>query len=235
MKYCPLCKERFDEEIIKYCTKDGTELIEGEPPSFSAIPSEEDDIGQETVIRRRPDPAMSEPGSGERIVIPTSAAASEQQVRPRQAATYYPPPPPPPNTAKTVALTILGTVFVLGCGAFMFWLLQKEAPTTANNINTNPPNANLNANFDSNFNFNLNSNFNSNFNSNLNTNFNFNLNANTRPSPTPRMSPIPTPTPTPIMPPSPTPVRPTPRPAASPTPRPATTPRTGPRPPTNGN
>ncbi len=231
MKYCPLCKERFDEEIIKYCTKDGTELIDGEPPSFSAIPSEEDDIGQETVIRRRPDPGMSEPGSGERIVIPTSASAPDQHVRPRQAATYYPPPPPPPNTAKTVALTILGTVFVLGCGAFMFWLLQRDAPTTANNINTNPPNTNLNANFDSNFNFNMNSNFNS----NLNTNFNFNINANTRPSPTPRMSPIPTPSP--LIPPSPTPVRPptTPRPAASPTPRPATTPRTGPRPPTNGN
>lgn len=230
MKYCPVCNKRFDEDIIKYCTVDGTELIEGEPPSFSAIPSEEDDIGQETVIRRRPDPAMGEPGSGERIVIPTSDPAREQQVRTRQAATYYPPPPPPPNTAKTVALTILGTVFVLGCGAFMFWLLQRDAPPVANNINTNPPNANLNSNFDSNFNFNMNSNFNS----NLNTNFNFNLNANTRPSPTPspsptpRMSPIPTPSP--ITPPSPTPVRtPTPRPPASPTPR------TGPRPPTNGN
>jgi hypothetical protein len=231
MRYCPVCNKRFDEDIIKYCTIDGTELIDGDPPTFSAIPSqEEDEIGQDTVIRRR-DPAMDEPGSGERIVIPTSESAREQQVRTRPAAAYYPPPPPPPNTAKTVALTILGTVFVLGCGAFMFWLLQGDTPSNIN-VNTNAPNTNtnLNANFDSNFNFNANANYSS----NLNTNFNLNLNTNTRPSPTPRMSPIPTP----IAPPSPTPVRTpstTPRPAVSPTPRTASTPRTGPRPPTNSN
>jgi hypothetical protein len=105
MKYCPQCDERYDEEIIKFCTKDGTPLIEEEEPKFTALPSEnmepeDDDVGQETVIRRKDD-------LSERIVIPTS----EQQVRHRPAQAYYP-PPPQPSTGKTIVLTIIGTLAV---------------------------------------------------------------------------------------------------------------------------
>ena len=130
MKHCPQCGERYDEEIIHFCTKDGTPLIEEDEPNFSALPSEnleDDDAGQDTVIRRRPDAAAVPPAAqSERIVIPTSQP-EQQQVRPRPpaAAVYYP-PPREPNTAKTVVLTILGTLFVLACGAGLFWLLQKE-------------------------------------------------------------------------------------------------------------
>ena len=229
MKYCPKCSERFDEEIIKFCTKDGTPLIEDAQPSFTALPSEnvEDDFGEETVIIRKPEKT----GSGERIVIPTSQPAAEPSVRPRTAQAYYPPPPPPSNTAKTVVLTIFGTLFILACGAGLFWMLQKDKPANANvntNMNANQ-NVNLNTNvgFDSNFNFNANSNF--------NTNLNTNLNANVK-TPTPSPTTSPTPKPSPSVTPSPTA-----SPAASPTPTrpvnsvrptPTPTPRTGPRPPT---
>ena len=58
MRYCPECGERFDEDIIKFCTKDGTPLVEEDEPKFTAMPSQSgedaDDIGEETVIRRKP-------------------------------------------------------------------------------------------------------------------------------------------------------------------------------------
>ena len=232
MKYCPQCSERFDEEIIKFCTKDGTPLIEDESPSFTALPSEnvEDDLGEETVIIRKPEKT----GSGERIVIPTSQPAAVPPVRPRTAQSYVP-PPPQSNTAKTVVLTIFGTLFILACGAGLFWMLQKDKPANVNvnaNMNANQ-NVNLNTNvgFDSNFNFNTASNFNTSLNTNLNTNVK-------TPTPSPTASPSPKPSPSASPSPSPTPAAsPTPtRPANVNRPAPTPTPRTGPRPPTmSGN
>jgi hypothetical protein len=234
MRYCPECGERFDEDIIKFCTKDGTPLVEEEEPKFTAMPSqsgeETDDIGEETVIRRKPFEATSPETTPERerFVISTGEPPP-QQVRSRPSQAYYPPPPPPQNTGKVVVLTILGTILVLACGAGLFWLLQKNEPTNSNNINTNLPNLNMNLNtnlgFDSNFNFN-----------NLNTNFNMslpNLNVNlSRPTPTPR----------PSLPPRPSPVAsPMPFPSPRVTTPPSATPRIGPRPPSlsrppgNGN
>ncbi|MDQ3181201.1 MAG: hypothetical protein M3Q33_11845, partial [Acidobacteriota bacterium] len=54
MKYCPVCQTQYDEEILRFCTKDGTLLIDNNQPSFTALPSEgvRDDFGEETVIRR---------------------------------------------------------------------------------------------------------------------------------------------------------------------------------------
>src|SRR5687768_11946721 len=101
MKFCPICDARYDEEIIKFCTRDGAPLLEEGQPSFTALPSEniepspDDDLGEDTIITRKPmeaggdEPAPREPA--ERIVIPTSQAA-EQQVRQRAATAYYPPP-----------------------------------------------------------------------------------------------------------------------------------------------
>jgi hypothetical protein len=235
MKYCPICDERYDEEIIKFCTKDGTPLVDDEQPNFTALPSENveepgDDFGEETIIRRKPANAAGTGSFGspdsERIVIPTSQAR-EQEVRPR-AQVYY--PPPTPNTAKTIVLTILGTLVVLGFGAGLFWFLQKEKPANIfANINANAnQNTNLNTNlgFDSNFNFNTTGNFNASY-----SNLNANLKTPT-PSPTPKPSPSVTPSPTPAESPSPSP---TPRQTPSIRPSPSPTPRMGPRPNSNTN
>ncbi|MFT3743331.1 MAG: hypothetical protein QM785_03450 [Pyrinomonadaceae bacterium] len=246
MKYCPVCSAQYDEDVIRFCTKDGTPLLDEAQPNFTQIPSEtveDDDFGQETIIRRKPIVADDQPiaydsqGQSERIVIPTSEPQTST-VRPR-AAQGFVVPPPPPNTARTVFLTIIGTLFVLGLGVGIFWLLKKDTPANTNlNINSNQ-NTNLNTNlgFDSNFNFNTNFNTNSNINSNLNLNSNFNMNvnanANTKPSPTP--SPKPSPTPSPVRSPTPEPSdSPSPtntRPPVNTQPTPLGTPRTGPRPP----
>lgn len=241
MRYCPICEERYDDEVIKFCTKDGTPLLEEKEPSFTTLPSEDlsDEIGEETVISRREDLSDASTSRGERIVIPAvDELPQAQQVRSRAAVPpYYPPPPPPPSTAKTIVLTILGTLALIGFGAGLFWLLQKE-PVANMNVNTNMPNVNVNLNantgFDSNFNFNTNANFATNY--NINTNLNANLKTPTptqTPRPSPSASPSPSPSPTPTM---------TPRPSPSPTraanvrpPTPAPTPREGPRPPGNNN
>src|SRR5204862_1186962 len=130
------------EEVIRFCTRDGSPLVDDEEPKFVAMPSEnieepEEDL-EATIIRRKPVgddvAADGDQPQSERIVIPTSVP--EPQVRPRTTAAYYPPPPPQNNTAKAVVLTILGTLFVLACGAGLFWFLQKEKPTSTNtNLN----------------------------------------------------------------------------------------------------
>jgi len=235
MKYCPTCNTRYDEEILRFCMKDGTPLLEEEEPNFITMPSEsfenidEDDAGEATVIRRNvpvPPPVVDDeesfrPDTAQRIVVPTTQA---QAARPR----VIPPSQQPPkaNTFKVVMLTMLGTLGVLALGAAGFWFLQNDRAENTNvNVNANfaDVNTNLNTNLglNSNFNFNVNANFNTN--SSSNTNLNSNIRTPTpTPRPTPTASPLPTPTrmpdddedsPTPAR--SPTPIR-TPLPTPSP-------------------
>jgi hypothetical protein len=260
MKYCPICDERFDDEAIRFCTKDGTPLVEDTQPNLTATRgassgplADDDDPGEHTrVISRKAadnggDTAPIDREAGDRIVIPTTIPTTTASfnepppppVRPRVARpeAYY--APPQPNTGKVVALTIVGTLAVLGFGALLFWALQRNENTNIN-VNTNPPNlnANLNTNgfaFDANFNFNANSipvNVNA-LPDIANTVANAIANSATpqqrTPTPTPRVTPSPQPTDDPDdPPPSPTPVRP-PANGGLPTP----TVRTTPRPPAN--
>jgi hypothetical protein len=243
MRYCPVCDARYNDDVIKFCTKDGTPLVDDAAPNFTALPSDpivldvEDEVGEETIIRRRPtEPAVPETQTereAERIVIPTEGiprVPSEPQIRPR-TQTYYQ-PPPPQNTVKIVVLTILGTLVILACGAGLFWLLSSGKPA-ANNVNLSVnanQNVNLNTNlgFDSNFNFNAgNSATVPNLNTNISTIGNISTNANLKPSPTPKPSPSPTPRSSPTG---------TPYEVGNelkPTPEPTITPRMGPRPPAN--
>lgn len=229
MKHCPACDARYDEDVIQFCTIDGTPLIEDDEPRFTTLPSEDsDDIGEETVIRRRGDAAVTETSRSEPIVIPTNDQPRREGGRPRGQAYYA--PPPQENTGKVIALTILGTIAAIGFGALLFWALTRNNQPTNLNINTQMPNMNANGNangFDSNFNFNSNVQFPA---VNLPIpNINVNTSAKTpAPSPTPKPSPSPTASPVPTETPEPTP-----RPTSTPRPTPSPTPRMGPRPPGN--
>src|SRR5215204_6173201 len=148
MKYCPTCETRYDEEILRFCMKDGTPLLEEEEPKFVAMPSEslddgaDDDAGDVTVVRRNvPVPEPEEERSPTpRIVVPTYEEQREQQSRSRSAFN----PPPKSNTAKVVILTIIATLAVLGVFGGGVWLLQRD----------NSANSNLNANVNANVNVN---------------------------------------------------------------------------------
>jgi TonB family protein len=259
MKFCPVCKTRYDEEILRFCTKDGTPLVEDSQPNFTAMPSR-DDLGEDTVIRRKtpppPIPSTAQPVpdfddeperiSSPRIVIPMSDdPIAEEMPRRREGvrtmtteSVRRQPPPRQSNTAMVVALTVLGTIVILGGGGFIFWSLNNQNSDSNQNTNFN---TNLNS-IDINLNTNLsvgntladfNTSVNANLNGNTNSNANANSNANLK-TPTPTR----TPTPTPVtnanvatninsavnsnsnLPPSVT-ATPTVRPTASPTPRPS--------------
>lgn len=199
MKVCPICQTKYDEEIVKFCTKDGTPLVE-ENPTFTAMPSESfrHDEDEETVIRRNEPPPpveSSRASSSQRIVIPTGEIREPVRAKPQPVNT---PPPKKSNTVLVVLATILGTFVVLGGLGGIWYLLRGNNSPDAN---ANKANANFNALPSPSFNTNIstdNPNTNINTNINPNTNINTNTNANLKtPTPTPTRTPTPTPTPTP--------------------------------------
>jgi len=219
MKFCPTCQTRFDEEILRFCTKDGTPLVEEKQPSFTEMPSEgavnKDDFGEETIIRRKPEPPpktdvplTSSTDKTEnlrnavapRIVIPTTEKKIAPPIQTKTTQVYRQTAPPKSNTAKIVFLTILGTIVLLAAAGGTFLFLRHDGDSVDNNrnINTNlsPIDVNLNTNLsisNSLVDFNSNIDFNTNLNTNLNTNITVNTNIIVK-TPTPRPSPSPSPT-----------------------------------------
>lgn len=196
MKVCPVCQTTYDEEIIKFCTKDGTPLVE-ENPTFTAMPSEsftnDEDADEETVIRRN-NPPIEAPAasSSQRIVIPTGEVREPVRAKAQPASQ---PPPKKSNTALIVLATILGTFVVLGALGGIWYVLRGGSNLT--NSNENKANANFNALPSPSFNTNtLPVNLNTNINANTNVSINANANLKT-PTPTPTRTPTPTPTTTP--------------------------------------
>ncbi|MEJ7847413.1 MAG: TonB family protein [Pyrinomonadaceae bacterium] len=256
MKYCPTCETRYDEEVLRFCMKDGTPLLDEDEPNFVEMPSEsvdeivEDDQDEVTVIRRNipvpsplPDDFEEESFAPEqpppaRIVVPTTPESFADQHRARVAANYQ---EPRSNTAKVVFLTMLGTIVLLGAGAAIFWMLQKDNPSNSN-INTNANFLTINTNVNTNLGIDGNFAFNTNSGSNTSANPNMNTNANLRtptPTPTPRPSPSATPTASPTSTPDEDETTPTPSRTPFPTPSPIiirpgqTPPRASPTPPSS--
>jgi hypothetical protein len=220
MKYCPTCKTRYDEDILRFCMKDGTPLVDEAEPKFTEMPSAsveqvevEDDPNEVTIVRKKgeipiPPPEMDEEGG---FIPPEPEYRPEEPVfRPKQEPTarivvpmqdvhpqarVIPPyqPPPKSNTVKVVFLTIFGTLTLLVVGALGFWALSRvmrDPDSTANNANVNA-NVNVNTNLGFDANFNFNTGT-----FNASTNSNTNVNANVKsPTPTPKPSPSPSATP----------------------------------------
>lgn len=199
MRFCPVCQTRYDEDIIKFCTKDGTPLVE-DNPTFTAMPSQASigDLDEETVIRRNSpnnSESFSEPEkTSQRVVIPT-IEEKKPVVRPLENPQHQQQKPRKSNTGLIVAVTILGTLVVLGGAGVVWWLLSGDDNANKNvNSNVNIANhSNLNDNGST---ANFNNNVNTNNNANANTNSNANLNTNTK-TPAPTKTPTPTPSPTP--------------------------------------
>lgn len=202
MKFCPKCQTKYDEDVIRFCTKDGSPLVD-ENPSFTAMPSQSfstDDIGEETLITRnrpvipQPIPTESEETS-QRVVIPIGEE-KKQAVRPLDNSQRQYQEPRKSNTAMVVLLTIFGTLAILGGGIGVWFLLSgsnKSVANTNTNSNSNANNSNVAVNYNStlpDFGINTNANANANANSNVNTN----ANANLKPSPTKTPTPKPSPT-----------------------------------------
>ena len=229
MKICPKCQTEYDEDVIRFCTKDGSPLVDKTAPDFSdKMPSEappepppvEDDEGEKTIIRRKAPspqagtqpltPADAQPADNKeksdskRMVISTSDEGPKNQgVRPK-AAPVKKPEPKKSNTAVIVLMSIIGTLIVM-LGAFgVYWYLTLDSDPDANsnlNINENVNEGTENFNSDDIDLDNLNGNFEDNTNSNSNSNANANLST---PTPSPTKTPTPSPSPSPSVSPSPT-------------------------------
>ena len=230
MKFCPTCQTKYDEEILRFCIKDGTPLVDEKQPEFTEIPSEtpeeEEDFGEQTIIRRnKPTPPPEQPddsqtqaleqetvigaqrGSSDarkendskRIVISTSDDdVKEQGVRPRSKplTPRHEPPKKKGNMALVAILSIFGTVVVLAGLVGVFWVLMGGSSVDGVNSNQNAD-SNLNANQDTNYDANdLMDDLNLNSNQDTNLDDNSNANANLE-TPTPTKTPTPTPTATP--------------------------------------
>lgn len=244
MRYCPTCETKFEDDKIRFCTKDGSPLVEGSTPSFTDnLPSDSvpdaDEPGEETVISQKRsaappvaelpedfDEEEEEGPESSRIVIDT---AEKEPVRSRQPGTAYVPPPPQrtgPGTGVIIFFSVLGTLIVV-IGIFAIYLLLTMRSADAN--------LNANENLNANVNENLDENFNADDLFNLDTNLDTNINANTNIA-TPTPSPSPSPTETPETnantnanvnsngSPTQTPAAPTPRPTVSATPSPTNAP-----------
>lgn len=232
MKYCPTCDTHYDEEILRFCMKDGTPLVDEEEPTFIQMPSEsleehiEDEPDEVTIIRKnpltpKPPPEMDENGDplpppvvhrSEPAPLPPPREdpqrivvpmASENTEQQRVRSVPYQAPPPKTNVFLVVLLTMIGTTVLLGLGALGFWFLTRDTNGNLNaNVNTNMPDQNINVN--SNLGIDGNFDFNGFGNSDLAT-------PSPSPSPTATASPSPTATPSPTQ-------TPTPRPSPTPTP-----------------
>jgi TonB family protein len=210
MKFCPVCQTRFDEEILRFCTKDGAPLVD-ENPTFTEMPSENDeaeDIGEETLIRRNhpknipaplpddDDYGVSTSVSSQRIVIPTSEEEKEPVIRAKPYVQPQYEQPRKSSTALVVLATMFGTFTVLAILAGAWYVLSNKNQSNANKnanviVNTNPPNSGFNSNLNTE---NSLANFNANTSANENVNANANANLKT-PSPTKTPSPKPSATP----------------------------------------
>lgn len=187
MKICPSCQTKYEEEILRFCIKDGSPLVEEKVPTFTELPSESlrDDLAEITVVRK---PKVPEPppidemheSEPPRLVIPMTEQP-RPQARPQASRKPVPQPVPPrqANIFKVIVLTVVCTVAVLAGIALLVWSLGS-GPEDASNVNANT-NANVDTNLNTNLNmngFNFNMNINANVNANANANLNMNVNAN---------------------------------------------------------
>jgi hypothetical protein len=156
MKFCPVCQTEYDEEILRFCIKNGAPLVDKDQPNFKEMPSEKD-LGEDTVISRKPTQSEldalktpekeSEPA---KIVIPTVEQERQQQVRARAAA-YQEPLRPQRSTGMLILTTVVLTLVGLAALGGLIWFLRGGGDDESNsnvNINTNLPNSmNINTNF----------------------------------------------------------------------------------------
>jgi hypothetical protein len=175
MKVCPQCRTEYTDDTLKYCLQDGTPL-ENSP---NMITSPDFNTESETVVSpKRVEPIRFDP--------PSSFQSSQSDWEPNQPVVIER-EPKKSNTPMIVALTILGTILLLGLGGAGAWLYFNNKKTVAVvNNNSAVPSRPANTNAANNQNLNANSNFATNADSNANSNANL---AAPTPTPTPTAKP----------------------------------------------
>ena len=225
MKYCPKCETRYEEGALRFCTKDGSPLVDDEKPNFIQMPSDSleadvnadaDDESELTVIRRNvvppaTPPAVQPPPVTPPSVQPPPASAldditfdANDNPPPRIVVPMDEEPPviiPPRPTRPPQAYAPpqrSNTAIVVLLTIIGTTIILGGGGILIWLLQRDRGTANTNANVNLNMNVDLNSNFNTNYNSgSTNFNFNFNTNLNSNANANANKSPSPTPKPSP--------------------------------------
>ncbi len=179
MKLCPSCQTEYEDEIIRFCPRDGTPVVDKNNPDFSVQP----DFGEETIIRHN---RQASQDFKPHIIIP--ASEPDYSVA-RYQEPFYTQNGQSSNLTSVILLTIVATVSLLGIGFFAGYLVFSNRSNDKNAVSNTNANQNINVNRA------VNGNTNYGFNGSVT---NMSINGNLRPSPT--KTPIPTPSVTPTPP-----------------------------------
>ncbi len=171
MKVCPQCRNEYTDDGLKFCLQDGTPLVNS-PGQYT---SPEFNTESETVISpKRVEPIRFDP--------PSSYQSNQANWETNQPLVVER-EPKKSNTPMIVALTILGTLLILGLGGVGAWMYfnNRKNVAVANTNTVNTPNRPVNTSAANNQN------------STINSNTNADL-ASPTPTPTPAATPIAKPT-----------------------------------------
>ena len=145
MKYCPNCQTTYADDSLQFCLQDGTPLSEF--PNQNA--PTDNSIEAETIVSanremdalpRQVEPIRFEPPSSYQINQADWSPASQPVIVEQHTTKKS-------NTATIVALTVLGTILLVGIGGTGAWLYFKNnRREVAANPNTAPPNRQPGAN-----------------------------------------------------------------------------------------
>lgn len=145
MKVCPNCRTEYTDDALQYCLEDGTPLVDLSKKSV------EFNTESETLVSpKRVEPIRFEPPSSYQN-SKTEWETSQPVIVEREDKKS--------NTAAIVALSVIGTILILGLGGVGAWLLSnsRQNAAVANN-NAPTPNRAVNVNAANNQNSNANAN-----------------------------------------------------------------------------
>ncbi len=143
MRVCPKCRTEYTDDALQYCLQDGTPLVN------STNKSSDFNTESETVVSpKRVEPIRFEPPSSFQNNR-TSWEQNQPVIIERE--------PKKSNTTAIVALSVLGTILVLGLvGAGAWFFYNKNSNVAVANTNSSTPNRSTNANAANNQNSNAN-------------------------------------------------------------------------------
>jgi hypothetical protein len=124
MKYCPKCRTEYADDSLQFCLQDGTPLAAPASQSSSDFEIESETL----VVPKQVQPIRFEPPSsyqGKQENWQPSPPVAAESIKKKS------------NTATIIAVSVLGTILLLGLGGFGAWLYFKNSKAkVAVNVNT---------------------------------------------------------------------------------------------------
>jgi|SRR5947209_345651 len=143
MKRCPTCQRTYSDNTLRFCLEDGTPLVSDSALSSDATllmdsSSNEPPPTEILPLDSAPTVRAYDMDATERRRQP--APTAKQQARPtinEFQNSASPLAPKQRSTSSVVAVTVIGTILLLGLGGLGAWLILKDRSNSASGINSN--------------------------------------------------------------------------------------------------